>query len=394
MNIRYLIIYTCFFYAASGQFNPTAMADDGVEWGRFRFIPAITVSESYSDNLYLTNKNETEDYITTITPEFSFDAAIVPKNYFSLKYRGDYLSYLNADNFKEDHHYSSLSYNGETAKGSRFVAGISAQDTAIQPFSKIERSKDYTILSAYVDILAKLGKVTEIGTDYTKQDREFDEQEFIDDDYTRYTWNFHILYTRSSFWPLLLQYRYISQDNNDLGAINSDFQTHTVFLGGRWRPKKKFSGVYMIGYKRAEFERSESDVYHGYATDIDVTYAYSDITKFTLTAQSTIGSPTRSARESGEYYINKSLGFIIKHRRWERITSQLNFLYRNINYKEIQSSDNVRKDDYYRAGLSISYTMRKWISFSIGYRYQENTSDIEDKNYSENEIKFGITLSM
>ncbi|MGD8833654.1 MAG: outer membrane beta-barrel protein [Desulfobacteraceae bacterium] len=394
MNIRYIIIYTCFFYTALGQSDLTAIASDGIEWGRFRFIPAITVSESYSDNLYLTNENGKEDYITSITPEFSLDLAIVPKNYFSLKYRGDYLSYSDADNFKENHHYSSLSFNSETAKGSHFIAGISAQDTAIQPFSELERSKDYTIQSAYVDILAKLGKLTEIGTEYSRQDREFDEHEFIDDDFTRDTWDFHVLYTRSLIWPLLLQYRYVSQDNNDLGATNSDFHTDTIFLGGRWRPDKKFSGVYRIGYKWAEFERSGADVYEGYAADIDIAYAYSDYTQFTLTAQSTIESPTRSARESGEYYENKRIGIIITHRKWERITSRLNFFYRNINYKDIQSSEDVRADDYYRIGLSLSYSMRKWISFSLGYRYQENTSDIEGEDYSENEIKFGISMRM
>ena len=318
----------------------------------------------------------------------------LPKNYFSLKYRGDFLSYSNSDNFKEDHHLGSLSFNGETAKGSHLVAGISAQDTAIQPFSDQEQSKDYTFQHAYVDVLAKLGNVTEIGTQYSRQDREFDEQEFFDDDFIRNTWDFNVLYTRSSIWPLLIQYRYESQDNNDLGTINSDFHTYTLFLGARWQSDKKFSGVFRVGYKKAEFDRPGADDYYGYAADTKITYAFSEFTKFIHTAQSSIGSPTRSARESGEYYINKSIGLSITHRRWERITSQLDFLYNNRNYREIQSSDSVRNDDYYRVGLSISYSMRKWITFSIGYRYQDNNSDIDDEDYSENLVKIGIALSL
>lgn len=394
MNIRHLIIYTCFFYTALGQFNSTAIADDGVEWGRFRFHPVLTVSESYSDNLYLTNKNEIDDYITTVTPELTFDAAIVPQNYFSLKYRGDFLSYSDVDNFREDHHYGSLSFNSETAKGSHFIAGISSQDTAIQPFSEQEQSKDYTLQSAYVDLLAKLGSVTDIGTQYSRQDREFDDQEFIDDNYKRDTWDFEVVYTRSSIWPLLMQYRYVHQDNNDLDAIDSDFQTHTIFIGGRWRSDKKFSGVFRVGYKIAQFDQSGADEYDGYAADTNITYAYSEFTQFTHTAQSTIESPTRSARESGEYYINNSLGLIITHRRWQRITSRLSFLYRNRKYKEIQSSESVRKDDYYRVGFSLSYAMRSWISYSLDYRYRENTSNIDDEEYSENLIKFSIVLSL
>lgn len=394
MTIRHLILFPIFFFTALGQIYSPAIAGDGIEWGHFRFIPSLTVSESYSDNIYLASKNETEDYVTTLTPELTLDAAIVPRNYFSLKYHGDFLSYSETDNFKEDHHLGSLSFNGETAKGSHFIAGISMQDTAIQPFSEQERSKDYTLQHAYVDVLAKLGKVTEIGTQYSRQDREFDEQQFLDDDFIRNTWDFHLLYTRSSIWPLLIQYRYESQDNNDLGTINSDFHTYTLFLGARWQSDKKFSGVFRVGYKKAEFDRSGADDYYGYAADTIITYAFSEFTKFTHIAQSTIGSPTRSARESGEYYINKRVGLSITHRRWERITSQLDFLYNNRNYREIQSSDSVRNDDYYRIGLSISYAMRNWITFSLGYRFQENSSDIDDEDYSENQIKLGIALSL
>lgn len=394
MNIRYSILIPCFIYATFGYNNSTAIAGDGVEWGRFRLLPELTVSENYSDNLYLANENETEDYFTAITPELSLDVAVAPKSYFSLKYRGDFLSYLDADNFREDHHYSSLSFNSETAKGSHLIAGVSSQVTAVQPFSQQEQSKDYTLQSAYLDLLAKLGKVTDIGTQYSRQDREFDEQEFFDDDYSRDTWDLEAVYTRSSIWPLLMQYRYVRQDNNDLDEIDSDFQTHTVFLGGRWRADKKFSGVFRVGYKWAEFDQSGADDYNGYAADTNITYAYSEFTQFTHTAQSTIGSPTRSARESGEYYVNNSVGLIITHRRWQRITTRLNFLYRNRNYKEIQSSESIREDDYYRAGLSIGYTMRSWITFSLDYRYQENTSDIEDEDYSENLIKFSIALSL
>lgn len=394
MNIRYSILITCFLYAAFGTIDSRAIAGEGVEWGRLRLLPAITVSESYSDNLYLVNKNETEDYFITMTPELSLDLAVVPKNYFSLNYRGDFLSYADADNFRQDHHYGSLSFNSETAKGSRFVAGVSSQVTAIQPFSEQEQSKDYTLQSAYMNLLARLGRVTDIEAQYSRQEREFDEQDFFDDNYIRDTCDFEVVYTRSSIWPLLVQYRYVRQDNNDLDEIDSDFQTHTIFLGGRWRSDKKFSGVFRVGYKWAEFEQSEADEYEGYAADTNITYEFSEFTKLTHTAQSTIGSPTRSSRESGEYYVSNSIGFSITHRRWQRITTRLSLLYRNRNYREIQNSESIREDDYYRAGLSLDYAMRRWITFSLDYRYQENTSNIEGEDYSENLITFSIALRL
>lgn len=367
---------------------------DGIEWERFRLIPSLTITQSYSDNIYLEDENETDDYITAVSPEVSLDMAVVPRTYFSLKYRGDFLAYGDADNFRDDNHLGAFSFNSETAKGSHFLAGISAEDTSIQPYSAQEQSKDYTLKSAYADILLMVGKVTEIGAEYSRSDREFDELQYVDDDYTRDTFDFHVLYKRSLILPLLLQYRYIDQDNNDQGPINTDFQSHTVFVGARWRPANKLSGALRIGYTWAEFDEANVDDFDGYAIDTNLVYAFSEITRFTLTAQRAIQRPTRSARESGDYFEYTTAGLTITHKKWERITTRLDFLYRYRDYTEIQGSSSVREDDYYRAGLSVEYAMRRWISFTLGYRFQKNNSDIATEDYAENLVEFGITFSL
>lgn len=394
MNIRYPLVVFCLVLAAPGVISSFAVAGDGIEWEQLRVIPMLTASQSYSDNLYLLEGNETDDYFTTITPEITIDAAIVPRNYFSLQYRGDFFSYSDADNFRQDHHLGSLSFYSKTTKGSHFIAGISIQDTAVQPFAADENSKDYIHQKTYADILLCLGKVTEIGTEYVREDREFDEGQFADDDFQRNTWDLHVLYTRSRVWPMLLQYRYIKQDNNDLDTINTDFQSHTIFLGGRWRPAGKLSGALRAGYVWAQFDDSDAQDYEGYAIDTDLNYALSEITQFTFTAQRSIEQPTRSARESGDYFVYTRAGLIITHRRWEGITTRLSMFYREIDYKEVQISENVRQDDYFRAGLSITYSMANWLSFSIEYRYQDNDSNIDTESYTENLVKLGIVLSM
>lgn len=374
--------------------NSFAFAGDGIEKEHFRIIPALAISESYSDNIYLVDSNEKDDYITTITPDFSFDVAIVPRNYFSFKYRGDFLFYSEAENFREDNHLGSLSFNSKTSKGSNFVVGVSAEDTAIQPFSEQEQSKDYTLEDRYADILLMLGKVTEIGVEFSRSDREFDELRFVDDDYTRDALDFHVLYKHSPVLPLLLQYRYVDQDNNDQGSVNTDFQSHTVFVGGRWQPAMKLSGALRVGYTQAKFDEPDADDFGSYAIDTDIVYAFSKITRFAFTAEREIRHPTRSARESGDYNVFTSVGLIITHRRWERIITRLTFLYRNRDYKDIRSTTSIREDDYYRAGLSVEYAMRRWISLTMGYRYQQNNSDIATEEYSENVVNLGITFSI
>ena len=374
--------------------NSFAIAGDGIEMGRFRINPVLSMSESYSDNIYLDDQNEVGDYITAITPEVTFDVAVVPRNYFSLKYRGDFIYYSDADNFKKDHHLGSLSFHSRTRKESNFEVGVSAEDTAIQPFSEQDRSKDYTLQSAYAEALLMLGAVTEVGLDYSLNEREFDEFQFADDDYTRNRLDFHVLYKRSRVWPILLQYRYIDQDNNDLEAENTDFQSHTIFVGGRWQPDRKLSGALRVGYSWAQFEESGENDFDGYAVDTDLVYAFSEITRFAISAQRSIQNPTKSNRESGDYYVFTDLGLNITHKRWHRITTELKLFYRHREYNNIQSSITIRKDDYYRAGLSVEYAMRDWISFALEYGYQNNNSDSEINEYSENSGMFTVTLGL
>lgn len=367
---------------------------DGIEWERLRIVPSLTITQSYSDNIYLEDENEKDDYITAVSPEVLLDVAVVPRTYFSFKYHGDFLAYADADNFRGDNHLGSFSFNSETAKGSHFLVGVSAEDTSVRPYSAQEQSKDYTLQSAYADILLMLGKVTEIGTEYNRSDREFDELQYADDDYTRDTFNFHLLYKRSLILPLLLQYRYLDQDNNDQGPVNTDFQSHTVFVGARWRPANKLSGALRIGYTWAQFDEANVEDLDGYAIDTNLIYDFSEITRFTLTAQRAIQQPTQSAREAGDYFVYTTVGLTITHRKWERITTQLDFSYSSRDYTEILSSSSVREDDYYRAGLSVEYAMRRWISFALAYRFQQNNSDIATEDYTENLVKFGISFSL
>lgn len=371
-----------------------AFAGDGIEWERIRFTPSVTLSETYSDNIYLANENEDSDYVTSISPELSLDFAVAPRNYFTLAYRGEFLSYADSENFKDNFHLGSLSFNSETPKGSHFKFGVSAEDTAVQPYSETEESKDYTFQKFYGDVALVLGEITEVGVAYSQDDRDFDEERYSADDFKRGRLDLYVLYKGYTKLPLLLQYRYIDQDNNDQGDLTTDFVSQTIFLGARWRPAARLSGALRVGYTWAQFDESDVDDFNGYAVDTDLVYKFSDITRFSLTIEHAIQQPTRSARESGDYFEFTSVGISMEHKRWERITTRLYVLYWTRDYNDLISQDSIREDTYYRAGLALDYVMRSWCAFSLNLQHQQNQSDIDDEEYTENRIKLGVTFSL
>lgn len=374
--------------------NCQSYAEDGVSWGRLRFRPSVTISERYSDNIYREYQNEEEDYITRLLADVALDLAVAPRNYFTLKYQGDFLSYKNSENFRNDHHFGSFSFTSETSKGSHFLFGAEAKLTAVQPYSITDESKDYTFKYYYGDVALALFDFTELGVRYSQGTREFDEDQYRDDDYTRHILDCYFLNSRIHSVPLLLQYRFIHQDNNDIGVYSTDYNSHTFFLGGRWATERKLSGALRVGYFWVEFDQEDVDDFDGLAIDTDLVYRFSEITSIALIVERGIRTPTASDRETGDYFLFTTAGLTITHQKWSKIRTRLYGFYSLRNYKELFTQQNVRDDELYRFGISINYIFKPWLSFVAEYRYQRNDSEVVSVEYTENLATLSVVFSL
>jgi len=366
----------------------SASCEEGWEIGRLRITPKLALLADYSDNIYLVEDEEEDDIYIIVSPEISFDVAVAPRNYFSLKYSGFFLNFDTAENFDENHHIGELSWHTETAKGSTLTAGASIDDNSIQPFSVDEVAKKYQLYRGFADVLLMAGSMIEIGAGYERLSRRFDEDRFESDDYDRNRYDISLLYKKSEKFPLLLEYRFVQQDNQDLDrAFDTDYDTHTIFIGSRWRPTAKLSGALRVGYIRSDFEDDSIDDFDGVAADIDITYSITEITKFELVVARDVEPVTRTLRETGSYYVLSSAGIVLTHQKWERIITELSYLYR---HKAFEGGPLDRTDRYHDAGLKLRYLLKDWVSFSIGYNYRSNSSDLTTVEYTENMAEAGI----
>lgn len=363
-----------------------------MEWGRFRLTPKLSVAEQYSDNIFLTEKDEEHDYITKISPELSVDFAFAPGSILSLSYEGDFRFYSEFDNFREDHHLGGLSWTGKTSKGSTFELGTKVQDSAFQPYSEEDRAEDFVKWDGFADTLLKLGAFTELGLRYDHTSRRFDRSRNARDEFDRDGITFDIYFPKFPLTALLVEYSYFHQDNNDLGEPSTDMDTHTVFVGARWDPTAKLSGTLKVGYTQTDLE--EVNDFSGFATDTDLTYRFSDITTFKLSAKRMLSRSTRAGRETGSYFISTGGTLSATHHRWEPLTVTLDFSYTNNDYRQQGSLEEDREDDLLRAGLSAEYSITGWLSFSLSYKYRRNDSDFETVDYRENRVQAGFSLSI
>jgi len=365
---------------------------EGLEWGRFRLTPKFSMAEQYSDNVFLTEKDEDHEYITKIMPEFTVDFAFAPRSILSLSYEGDFRFYSEYDNFREGHHLGGLSWKGETSKGSTFELGAEVQDSAFQPYSEQDRAKDFIKWDGFADTLLKLGAFTEVGFRYDHTTRRFDRSRNARDEFDRDGITLDIYFPKFPVTTLLLEYSFFHQNNNDLGEPSTDMDTHTVFVGARWEPTAKLSGTLKVGYTQTDLE--EVNDFSGFATDTELTYRFSDITSFKLSANRILSRSTRAGRETGSYFVSTGGTLSATHHRWDPLKVTLELSYTNNDFRQQGPLEEDREDDLFRAGLLAKYSITDWLSFSLSYKYRRNDSDFETVDYRENRVQAGFSLSM
>lgn len=384
----------------AGNFSP--LDAQGLKYGRFRLSPKIDIIEGYSDNVYLEPDNTQDDFYTEISPEIALDFAFAPRNYLTLKYIGNFFLYSEADNFDSEHNFGEASWSLETAKGSRFAVGGNISDNSVQPYSPTERSKDYTLARAFAEMRLELGQVTELGARFGRASRRFDNDIDKEDDYDRDQFDISAVYRRSTVFPLLLQYRYVQQDNSDLlvredgqiRSINRDYDTQSVFTGASWRPGGKLSGALRVGYTWSNFDNPQIEEFSGFGMDIDVLYSFSEITQLNLVGRRSIEPSTIAERDTGSYYVLTSGGIRLTHHRWEKIITTLRYFYYHRDYKTALAGVQGRVDQEHVAGIDIEYAMRHWFSIILGYQFRKNDSDLDSIDYKENLVQLGVRLSI
>jgi hypothetical protein len=363
---------------------------EGWEYERLRLRPKVDVLEHYSDNIFLSADEEEGEFYTEIVPQLAVDFALTPRNYITAEAIGYFYRYDTYDNFDESEYFGQLSWNLETAKGSLLRAGASTASESVQPYGPEDTYAEYDRDRLFAEGRLAIGSITEVGAGFEHRTREFEDEAEQIDDYKRQQADFDVVYGRSRAFPLLLQYRYINQDNEILDDVDRDWVSHSVFTGAYWRGTGRMSGAFRVGYTAADFKDEGIDDISGFGADVDMTYRYSEITSIRLMGERSVQPVTTSERERGNYYVLSSAGIRFIHRKWDRITTELGYRYNHRKFNISETQDRV--DEEHVAGVTIRYDFRRWIGFSLGYQFEDNNSDDDASDYTENSGRIGIHL--
>ncbi|MBE9580038.1 MAG: outer membrane beta-barrel protein, partial [Proteobacteria bacterium] len=154
----------------------------------------------------------------------------------------------------------------------------------------------------------------------------------------------------------------------------------------------KLSGTFKAGYTQTDVDEFEDS--GGFALDTDLTYRFSSFNKFNVRVFRSIVSSTRTARESGVYYVSTGGSLTATCEKWEPLRITATFSYTNNSFKGSDSVGGDREDDYFSAGLQTRYPIRDRLSLLLRYQYRSNDSDFKADEYDENlaEIRLVLTI--
>ena len=366
-------------------------SEEGLEWNRLRFLPELSIYETYTDNVYLSATDERNDTITTFSPKLSIDLAFAPRNYLTLRLEGDFRLYAHSENFKKEIYRTSLFWTLTTGKGSTFQAGARADFNSYQPYSERDDHKDYEDKEAYADLLIPLGASLNAGLRYSHLSERFKDPLFAVDEFDRDTITLKLIYKRLPATAPFVEYTYYHQDNNDIISSSLDFNTHLLLVGVQWEPAAKLSGFLKAGYYISKFDNGEDS--SGSAIDADVIYRFSDATHFKINAFRRLASSTRAARDTGDFYVSTGGSMSVSNSRWDPLMMSLDITYRENKFEQKDISGETREDDFFGIGIRAKYAPRDWLSFGITYYYEVNDTNFAPAAYRANRVQASITFA-
>jgi hypothetical protein len=180
--------------------------------------------------------------------------------------------------------------------------------------------------------------------------------------------------------------KYISYDTDSLvGAtpVSLDSSEYGLQVGVVWEATAATTGHAKIGWATKDFDSSARSDSDSITWDLGVNWSPSSYSTFGI-------STNRGFTESSGYgdFVNKSaVNIFWKHAWYDYLTSNLSF-----NHAQDEYGGSNRDDDINTIGLTLSYQMRRTLSWDIFYNLSERGSNDAQYEFTRNFI--GVTANL
>ncbi|MBF0195908.1 MAG: outer membrane beta-barrel protein [Magnetococcales bacterium] len=388
-----IILTICFI--AINRASAVGLAPEGFRKGSITFFPAISVSETYNDNIYLepdTSNNKTDSWINNVAPRLKAKIEF-GKHDLSMSYSSAFGTYHSSpkDNYNDHSIGSSLKLNlsrrlgldinvgkkwGHDAKGSN-----DAIDST-NPNEHINNSFGINIIAGNNDSRGRL----EIGTKYYDLDYVNNPATTVNLEHSNLTSN------ATFFWQIMPKTSLLTgidiKDYNYSSAGTTLDSTNIFYYGGfNWELTGKTECKVKLGYTEKKYDDNTKNNFSGLSWDASASWAPLLHSKFILKTVSSIHESTGL----GDYIAKKDLSLKWDHNWSDVLFTKTSATIVELDYKGDGSN---REDGNYIFGANVGYKFNRWGLVILGYDYIERSSNVNTNDYELNKFMLKYTLEM
>jgi hypothetical protein len=381
--------------------------------------PFLFAEGKYTDNLYYTNTNEQEDFITSIAPGIWL---AVPANREKLlqlhtsptspgglqvsrmkpqsnrrmqtyfMYTPSFVFYSdNPDQNHVDHKAEGLfQYNFDMGLSldvmDQFNRRYETNNNAEERFDKYYDNIASLLLSY------KPSEKFRFRVDLTNYWLDYDDSR---NDFRDRMDNSAAVYVFYQFRPktsVFAQYEYadIEYDENDM--FNS--QEHRYYLGAEWDITADSRGRIKGGYIKKEFDDSALGEEDGFSAELQMLHSFNPKRHATLTAYRRY---TESSIDTAFAVLTTGVDFALMQRFTPKWSATLNALYYKDDFQGEFSVGGVtreREDETFRIGPALIFEPKDWMKVNLAYYFSRRDSNFDVFDFENNTVSLSIELAL
>ena len=372
-------------------------AAQGLQLGPFRILPSLELSLEYDDNILLMKDNKIDDFIFHITPGILLE---LPSRKYAIRlgYQADILRYFDNTDLDTVHHnlLADGRVNFNMGLGLRLTDRfIITDDFAGFPVpeltQRVERHEN--TLDVGMDYTVRERYTLDVGYRWFMVDYQDDPtvQQFDRDDHTIAGTLFYRVFPKTSVLGEVA-YNIVRYDEPAIAA-DRDSDAWRFLVGVKGDITAKTSALIKVGWEWRDYENARRQDWDGFIAEGSIVWKYREPSEIRLYGGR---ANVESLEEFRNYYISNYAGVEVRHFLSERVILRLRALGGVNDYPEtanVAAIERQRKDNFFEAGASIKYQMRRWLAFELGYNFLILDSNININDYQDNRVKASVLFS-
>jgi hypothetical protein len=365
-----------------------------IRLGPLNITPYVITRGSYTDNVFLTKRNQKADFYFSVLPGLKFRLRPIGRHGFYLNYEADYARYGTYDEADYFVHSADAALDLDLPKGFRLKIGDKITSGADPPDFEGDRTAPYFHNRARIEGTYTFMDRFTLGLKYAHELKDYKRRGDEIDNFDTYTGAGSLRFRILARTSMLLEYTYSATDYRKARTTQNSYAS-IINTGITWDITPKTRGGVRGGYVVRDYyvlDRREDTVY----VSADISHEITSRTIFTLRALRDVFDTSLAddnLRFSSSYYSNQ-VSSTLRH-TYRKFTGSIggDYIYDRYLHDDLVAGKK-RRDHVWRGWAGIDYEMQRWIKLGVKYRYTDLDSNFDSEDYIENLISGFVTLSL